>query len=63
MSFKNKTKPCCDIFYTAQKDGTDSEGYGGLLTEITDDEWHIGCDLPPIKFCPWCGGNWEKVKT
>jgi len=46
-------KACeCDAFQQAQTSGTDNEGYGGLIRGRS-----IGCGLPEIKFCPWCGGN------
>lgn len=52
---------CCDDFLHATKSGTDAEGYGPAVWRDPD-----GCgsfllatvDLPPAKFCPWCGGAW-----
>jgi hypothetical protein len=38
----------------AHKYGTDNEGYEILVT-YTDGMPQIGCDLPAINFCPWCG--------
>jgi len=58
---------CCEHWKRAQESGTDNEGYGALLGyERTDAEipvkvtgWYIGDrdELPPIKFCPWCGAT------
>lgn len=45
---------CCDAWTEAQQSGTDNEGYGRLLYE-TMGQWSIGSELPPIRFCPWCG--------
>ena len=49
---------CCLWFFKAQQDGSDNEGYGPLIYKI-DDEYHIGCYLTSMKFCPWCG---HKIK-
>lgn len=49
---------CCRQFLKAQECCTDNEGYGTLLKHYNDKfggYWHIGCDLDPIDFCPWCG--------
>ena len=49
---------CCDAFGKATDDGTDNEGYGRLLMDRGNGStWAIGCDLPPIAFCPWCGSK------
>ena len=50
------TQPCCSDFRKAMEVGTDNEGYGRLI--YTDDPpwpFRMGCDLPPLDFCPWCG--------
>lgn len=47
-------KNCCYEFRKAQQYGTDNEGYGPLLGSHNG-EWHMGCDLAPIEYCPWCG--------
>jgi hypothetical protein len=46
----------CDAFQAAQRSGTDNEAYGSLAYRW-DGEIRMGCDLPPITFCPWCGGS------
>ena len=42
---------CCEAFRKAHENGTDNEAYGQLIYDDDD----LGCNLPPIKFCPWCG--------
>ena len=49
----NKIK-CCPDMKAAQERGTDNEGYGPLVYIATDGVALMGCDLKPIKFCPWC---------
>jgi len=44
----------CPQFIAAQQAGTDNEMYGALLYSDADG-WAMGCDLPPISYCPWCG--------
>lgn len=41
---------CCEAMKDAQQSGTDNEAWGPLVRGTS-----IGCGLPPIKFCPWCG--------
>lgn len=43
-------EPCCDDWLNANKSGTDNEGYEALVSGR-----RIGYELPPVKFCPWCG--------
>jgi hypothetical protein len=51
---------CCPEFEMACEPCSDSENFSTLITE-TDNGFHVGSsDLPPIKFCPWCG--WDKRK-
>lgn len=51
----NTITPCCQEFGKALQPCTDNEGYGRLVS------WHsgqlptMGCDLEPLRFCPWCG--------
>jgi hypothetical protein len=45
---------CCRTWKTACGPGTDNEGYSSLVCDIGGDE-EIGLDLPPVRFCPWCG--------
>jgi hypothetical protein len=56
-----KTKhQCCEAWEKAQQSGTDNEAYGRLLYGA--DDWRMGCDLPPVKFCPWCGAEVTAVR-
>ena len=51
----HETPKCeCQAFKAAQLGGTDNEGYGRLVRWFGDG-WQIGCDLPTINYCPWCG--------
>ena len=52
----NETKElkCCPPMITAQKSGTDNEGWGPLI-ERFGGAWDIGCGLPDLQYCPWCG--------
>lgn len=57
---REPTRFCCADMKTAQKLYTDSEGYGALAT------WHerglyIGCGLPPLEICPWCGSKLQTM--
>jgi hypothetical protein len=46
----------CTTFEAAQETGTDNEGYAALLKPDMG-FWKIGCGLPRISFCPWCGSK------
>jgi len=46
----------CSEFREAQQSCTDNEGYGRLIREWGG-EWRIGCDLPAMNYCPWCGNR------
>ena len=53
---------CCDAFEAATIGGTDSEGYGALLSREGHEQnptgpWIMGSELRPLKLCPWCGAN------
>ena len=48
---------CCKPWEDAKERGTDIEGYGVLLNEISADRWFIGIDGDIVKFCPWCGAK------
>lgn len=59
---------CCIAWGKAQTFGTDSEAYGSLLRDYANPQrhrgvvmrppdWHMGLELPPVKFCPWCGAK------
>jgi hypothetical protein len=56
-------EPCCDAWAKAHERGTDNEGYGAVVGYWDFDgsgieKPHIGHeDLPPVKFCPWCGAE------
>ncbi len=45
---------CCTTFDRAQQSGTDNEGYGRLMW-VHAGIASMGCGLPPIDYCPWCG--------
>jgi hypothetical protein len=49
-----QTNCTCDAFKIAQCKGTDNEMYGSLIS-FWSGEYHTGCDVPTIQFCPWCG--------
>ena len=46
---------CCKEFKDATREGTDNEGYGSLIQTFKPGEWFVGCNLEPLKYCPWCG--------
>ena len=46
---------CCAEFSRAQRDGSDNEGWCALMGKDVYGGWIIGDDLPPIRYCPWCG--------
>ena len=48
---------CCPEWLKAQQSGTDNEGYGRLIQVYPDGAASMGSDLPPIRFCPWCGAD------
>ena len=51
------SEPCtCTEWQAARFSGTDNESYGPLVSWV-DDEWRMGCDLKPVYYCPWCGGD------
>ena len=50
---------CCFPMIDAQQAGTDNEAYGSLVSYSLEGIAEMGCDLPPITFCPWCG---KKIK-
>lgn len=45
---------CCQQFANALEVGTDNEGYSALI-RCGWDRYHIGCELDPLSYCPWCG--------
>lgn len=49
---------CCETWEAAHQWSTDNEMYGPLIwpPERTESgKYEMGTDLPPIRFCPWCG--------
>ena len=46
-------KCCCRDMEKAFESGTDNEMYGALARDM-DGYLMMGCDLPPIVYCPWC---------
>lgn len=59
MTEQVPSEQCCDSWRKAQQLGTDNEMYGMLLRDYsgTGADWHVGCDLPAVRFCPWCGAK------
>jgi hypothetical protein len=51
-------QPCCASWEAAHRNGTDNEMYGALVYWL-DHNPYIGCDLPAVEFCPWCGARKE----
>lgn len=47
-------QPCCDSWRLAHASGTDNAAYGSLVAQ--EDRYpYIGCELPQVEYCPWCG--------
>lgn len=49
---------CCAEFAGAAQHGTDNEGWGAAVSSSWPERplaWHAGTDLPPLRFCPFCG--------
>jgi hypothetical protein len=48
---------CCSDMAMAFCSGTDNEGYGAIAHCFggSSNAIQIGCDLPPLRLCPWCG--------
>ncbi len=48
---------CCSDMVMAFSAGTDNEGYGAIAHCFggSSNSIRIGCDLPALKLCPWCG--------
>lgn len=47
---------CCEAWEASGQDDTGGEGW-----DVLRDGLHMGCELPGVNFCPWCGD--EKTKT
>lgn len=45
---------CCDAWRKARQSGSDNEGWSALIHWF-DGFPCMGCGLPPVRFCPWCG--------
>lgn len=60
IKYDFETPVCCDDMAESFGAGTDNEGYHGL-SSIESNMVEIGCTLPPIKYCPWCGDkiDWQ----
>jgi hypothetical protein len=56
-----KKLKCCPDMEAAQESGTDNEGFGPLVYRSAEDIFFLGCDLPALKFCPWCGKRPKEV--
>lgn len=54
-------RKCCETWEHSKLSGTDNEMYGSVTWEC-DGKWRIGCDLPPVKFCPWCAAPKNSMK-
>jgi hypothetical protein len=66
-------EPCCQTWETAHLIGTDCEMISSLvgyayrwprsMVEATSPGWPtIGTDLPPVRYCPWCGHRKTKKR-
>jgi hypothetical protein len=55
---------CCQQLCNAFECGTDNEAYGSLASNYgeTLSSITIGCELPEIVFCPWCGTRLDSIK-
>ena len=61
---KYKSRPiCCRDMAAAFLPCTDNEGDGRLARcyDDTPTAIYVGCDLPPLRFCPWCGTKLETL--
>lgn len=70
-------QPCCDAWTKAFRSRTDNEGYGSLIhtehirfdgpdqTTVHFRSIQIGhdCELPEVRFCPWCGHAKTSIKA
>ena len=56
-------KVCCSDMALAFTSGTDNEAYGKLAHAYDDAPTSIrfGCELPAVKFCPWCGTDMRSL--
>ena len=52
---------CCEAWRKAHEYCTDNEMYLSLVRYDGERNALIGAGLPPVKLCPWCGG--EKATT
>lgn len=59
MTARGPKLGCCMAMIQAQQSGTDNEAYGSAVSYSVEGIAEIGCQLPPITFCPWCG---KKIK-
>jgi hypothetical protein len=50
-------EPCCEAWAKAHEWETDNEAYSSLVRYSDDERALLGMDLPPVKFCPWCGNE------
>ena len=58
MAVPNAPTSCCADWLHAHDAGTDDERWGACIGEDPEDGLsRVGCDLPPINFCPWCGAD------
>jgi hypothetical protein len=56
-------EPCCQPWETAHMLGTCSEGAHWLVWSSTHTGLPvIGTDLPPVRYCPWCGHSKTKKR-
>ena len=62
MSAQEANRNCCDDWRDAKQSGTDNDGYGRLIMVIGG-EAMMGCGLPHVAFCPWCGADKRPAQT
>ena len=66
-------EPCCEPWERAHLIGTDCEMISSLVgyanrwpmskLDATEPGWPtIGTDLPPVRYCPWCGHSKRRLK-
>lgn len=50
-----KIQECCEAFTESRNPHHDNESYMALIFVDENCVVTAGIDLPPLKYCPWCG--------